>query len=41
MAAQQINRAQAWHSVKDLLDEGKLPPVRAYLGTEDYGATSE
>jgi hypothetical protein len=35
--AQQIDRAQAWRSLKALLDEGKLPPVRAYLETEDYG----
>jgi len=35
--AQQLDRAAAWQSLKTLLDEGKLPPVRAYLETEDYG----
>ena len=34
--AQQIDRAQAWHSLKQLLDDGKLPSLRPYLEAEDY-----
>jgi hypothetical protein len=33
---QQSERAQAWHALKDMLDEGKLPPLRTYLETENY-----
>jgi hypothetical protein len=34
--AQKSERARRWQTLKRMVDEGKLPPLRAYLETESY-----
>jgi hypothetical protein len=34
--AQRLDRARRWHTLKYLLDQKKLPPLRAYLEAESY-----
>lgn len=35
-SVQKNERARRWHALSNMVDQGKLPPLRAYLETESY-----